>query len=184
MPSWIKGHLRRGVALFELARYQEAYNAFKQGLNFEPNNEELKKKMSEAESKWKGNLNPAQLRKEEGNAFLKEGKMQDAVKSYTEALKLCKDDDTATKAQCYNNRAHCYVQLYEPTKVIEDCSACLNIEPFNVKALLRRGFAYEQLEKMQSAMSDFNQVILVDPSNKKANQALVRVRNGLQNKNK
>jgi len=44
MPSWIKGHLRRGVALFELARYQDAYNAFKQGLNFEPNNEELKKK--------------------------------------------------------------------------------------------------------------------------------------------
>lgn len=62
-------------------------------------------------------------------------------------------EETALKAALHNNRAHCYVQLYDPVKVIDESSKCLQIEPYNLKALLRRAGAYESTEKHRAALN-------------------------------
>lgn len=36
--------------------------------------------------------------------------------------------------------------------MLEDCNLCLNIDPKNLKALLRRGIAFEGLEKHKLAL--------------------------------
>ncbi|KAL5513259.1 hypothetical protein ACEPAH_3657 [Sanghuangporus vaninii] len=48
---WSKGHFRKAKALVELGRYEEAREAIKLGLAFEPNNTELKSFLDEIESR-------------------------------------------------------------------------------------------------------------------------------------
>jgi len=180
-PDWTKGHYRKAIALFELGRLQEAVASFKIASSLDPTNEEIKKRYEEALHLWKKDQTPAQIAKEEGNELFKLGKIDAAIEAYTKAISLCTSEkDLATKAQCFNNRANCWVQKYEPNKVINDCTECLNIEPGNLKALLRRGFAYESLDKMRLALDDFNKVLSIDPSVTKAHQAAHRIKSALR----
>ncbi|KAG9304739.1 hypothetical protein G9A89_003913 [Geosiphon pyriformis] len=48
--DWSKGHFRKGKALIGLKRYDEAVEAFKLGLGFEPNSEEMRIALKEAEA--------------------------------------------------------------------------------------------------------------------------------------
>jgi len=74
--------------------------------------------------------------------------------------------------------------LYEPHKVINDCGEALNLQPMNVKALLRRGLAYESLDKMRPALDDFRKVMSLDPRNTVALQSSSRIVNALKKNNK
>jgi len=188
--DWTKGHFRRGIALVELKRYPEAVKAFRRAQELDPNNEDLRAKLKEAERlevKHKPKINadgsplsPAQLAKEEGNDFFRLGKIPEAITAYTRALGLCKENEVVEKSNIYSNRAQCYVQLYEPTKVIADCNEALLLNPMNVKAFLRRGLAYESMDKMRSALDDFRKVMALDPSNKVAVTACSRITNALK----
>jgi regulator of sirC expression with transglutaminase-like and TPR domain len=93
-------------------------------------------------------------------------------------LKLPEENNL--KAHLHSNRAHCWVQLYEPTKVVQECTETLTLEPNNTKALLRRGFAYESLDKMRFALEDFQKVMMLDPSATKAVHAASRVKEALK----
>jgi len=180
-PSWGKGYLRKGQALSEQGNLKEAVKIFKEGLGVDPDNKEMQTKLQETERKWKGNMSAAALKKEEGNELFKVGKIQEALKKYDEAMNLLKlPDELNLKAHLHSNRAHCWVQLYEPTKVVAECGEALNIEPDNTKALLRRGFAYESLEKYRQAYDDFNKVMSLDPSANKAVHAANRVKEALK----
>jgi len=75
------------------------------------------------------------------------------------------------------------VQLYEPKKVREDCDAALRLVTNHVKALLRRGQALESLEKYKDALADFEQVLKMEPGQKMAVAAAVRLRNSLRRQN-
>jgi stress-induced-phosphoprotein 1 len=180
--DWAKGFFRKGIALFELGRFQESAQAFKKACALDPENAEVQKRYEEANRLWKKDLSAAELQKEEGNECFKVGKIDDAIKHYTRALSLCEDNekDKKTKSDIYNNRAACYVQLYEPTKVVADCNESLALFPGNIKALLRRGFAYESLDKMRMALDDFQTVLSMDPSVSQANQAVHRIKSALK----
>jgi len=180
--SWAKGFFRKGIALFELGQFQEAAGAFKKAASLEPENAEVQRRYEEANRLWKKDLSPAELEKEEGNECFKVGKIDDAIKHYTRALSLCGDSekDKKTKSDIYNNRATCYVQLYEPQKVVADCNEALSFAPGNIKALLRRGFAYESLDKMRMALEDFQAVLVIDPTVSQAHQAVHRIKQALK----
>jgi tetratricopeptide (TPR) repeat protein len=83
--------------------------------------DDFKEKMDESEKMWKKDMSAAQLLKEEGNQFFKVGKIPEALQKYEAGIKALKPDETALKAQLYNNVAHCNVQLYDPKKVIAAC---------------------------------------------------------------
>jgi len=188
--DWVKGHFRKGQALYELKRYEESYKSYKRAVDLDPKNEDISSKMKEAEVMYKKNkpkVNPdgspltaVQRVKEEGNELFRTGKIPQAIEQYNKALDMCTEKDLNEKANIYNNRAACYVQLYDHTKVINDCTCSLEIQPMNAKALLRRGLAYEGMEKMRLALDDFRKVLSLDPRNEVAVKASSRITQALK----
>ena len=63
-----------------------------------------------------------------------------------------------------SNRGACNLKLNNYDKVIEDCSAALDLLPGYVKALLHRARAYLQLESYADAATDLERVVALDPS--------------------
>jgi len=188
--DWVKAHFRKGQALVGLKRYEEGIVAYKKAVELDPKNEDITARLKEAENLFKRHkpkvnadgtpLTLAQRTKEDGNEFFRTGKITQAIEAYSKALGLCTDKESLVKADIFCNRAACFVQLYEPHKVINDCNECLNISPMNTKALLRRGLAYESLDKMRVALDDFRKVMSLDPRNTVALQSSSRIVNALK----
>jgi len=179
-PNWVKGYYRRGVALRESGDYQKALEAFERCIDIDPKNPEYKKAYESTKADMYKGLSPAEIEKVEGNALFKRGKIQEAINRYSKGLDMLRGDpkeekDKQTKADLYANRAACYVQLYEPTKVRDDCNAALTLVPNHFKALLRRGQANEALEKYKAAAEDFQAALRMHPEDKLAVQSLSRV---------
>ena len=51
---------------------------------------------------------------------------------------------------------------------VTDCNRVLKEEPDNIKAKLRRACAYKSLRKFRLAKDDLDEVLLVEPQNKRA----------------
>ena len=85
-----------------------------------------------------------------------------AVDHYSKCLKGLSaggksQSDLAVKA--HSNRAACYKQISNFDGVIEDCTAVLEVEPENVKALVRRAQAFEGVERYRFALQDVKTVL-------------------------
>jgi tetratricopeptide (TPR) repeat protein len=177
--DWEKGHYRKGCALRELGRYQEALSSFEKCSDINPKAQEYKQSFEETKRLMYKGMSESEILKLEGNDFFKRGKIQEAIDRYSAALAKCVGNDEKTlsvKADIYANRAACYVQLYEPKKVKDDCDQALAISPKHPKALLRRGLALESLEKYEAAVKDFEAALQIVPNDSMAVQALERCR--------
>jgi tetratricopeptide (TPR) repeat protein len=95
------------------------------------------------------------VQKADGDAHFKTGMFERAVQSYTQALQqlsLLREDDTRMeRATWLNNRAAASLQICDYDAVIRDCDQVLVLEGDNVKALVRRGLAYENTKKFEQA---------------------------------
>lgn len=181
--DWEKGWYRRGVALSNLERYEEAMQAFQKCLDLNPSSKDYQSQFDQAKRDLYKGLTESEILKLEGNEFFKRGKIQEAIDKYTKALDRCKGDDEKTnaiRADIYANRAACNVQLYEPEKVRDDCNAALHLQPNHVKALLRRGQALESLEKYKLALADFELALRLDSGNTMALQAVTRIKRSMK----
>merc|ERR1712151_180466 len=96
------------------------------------------------------------------------------------ALKVEKKEHSELALKTLSNRASCYKQISNFDGTIEDCSAVLEQEPENVKALIRRAQAFEAVERYRFALQDVKSVLSM-PFHKvgKANFDLC---NGLQHR--
>jgi len=70
--------------------------------------------------------NPQDLR-EQGNQAFKQGKFQEAIDRYTEALNALIDlqlsETTRNElTKCYSNRSQCYINLNQYEEAIEDAT--------------------------------------------------------------
>ena len=54
---------------------------------------------------------------------------------------------------------------------IRDCSSAIELKPGYIKALLRRGQAYEDSDRPHEAMKDFEKALEIDPDLKEARVA-------------
>lgn len=72
---------------------------------------------------------------------------KDAIKKYTECLDQLPDKRSQLAVKCYSNRSACYKQLSNFDATVEDTTAVLEVEPSNVKALIRRAQAFEAIER-------------------------------------
>jgi len=186
--DWSKGYFRKAVVLMELKKYEEAVDAFQKSVNYDPGNADIRARLDEAIELVKKNkprvnpdgtpMNPAQIAKEEGNDLFKSSKYEEAAKAYTRGIELAKDPEL--KAVLYCNRATCYSQHHMHSEVVKDATECLNIQPNNLKALIRRGLAYEALEKMELANTDLRKVLSIDSSVAVAQQAVNRINNAMR----
>lgn len=172
-PDFIKGFHRAAQALQQLGRPQEALELLRKS----PKNEEieqlvvtLKPEAEAAEKRRLASLGGAEKKKEEGNALFKKGLFEEALKTYTEALKLCKEPHDEMALAIRNNRAGCYSQLSNFHAVVEETNFVLEHQPDNAKALMRRMAALEPLEKYEAALTDARHVLRLVPGNDMANK--------------
>jgi len=181
--DWEKGWYRRGVALSNLGRFEEAMASFQKCIDMNSTSKDYQQQYDQAKKDLYKGLTESEILKLEGNEFFKRGKINEAIDRYTKALDKAKGDDQKTKeikADVYANRAACNVQLYEPTKVRDDCNAALMLVPNHTKALLRRGQALESLEKYKDALLDFELVLRLEPGSNMALQAIQRIKRSMK----
>jgi len=178
--DWAKGHYRRGMALKEMGQFLDAMNAFEVCTRLDKDNQEFKNSFEQAKAALYKGLSPAEILKIEANACFKNGKIQDAITKYSQALdRLGSANDEKSKQlkiDLYANRAACWVQLYEVDKVVADCTAALQLDPVNFKALVRRGQAYETLEKYKKSLEDFEKAAQLEPTAALPQQAVPRLK--------
>ncbi|XP_015038028.1 protein unc-45 homolog B [Drosophila pseudoobscura] len=111
--------------------------------------------------------------KDKGNEAFKGSQWDEAVKHYSNAIKL-----GATHKELpvfYKNRAAAYLKLEKFEKAVEDCTESLKLVPNDPKALFRRAQAYESLEKYEEAYRDATALFKADPGNKTVQPVLQRL---------
>jgi stress-induced-phosphoprotein 1 len=168
-------------------QYKAAVQIIKDGQRIDNRNDKLATLLQEAEKGVEAEEKAArkgmkrdELLKSEGNDLFKNANFDGAIGKYTEALAACSDKSSAVAISCYNNRAACYQQQSNFSGVIEDTSAVLEHQPSNTKALLRRGLAFEGMEKFKLALQDMKALLAIDPSMKVANMAQHRIQSALR----
>ena len=122
----------------------------------------VKPKFERMEAQRKANLSPDEIHKERGDEAYKNANFEGAIEHYTLCLQGLKRSggersDLAMKAHA--NRAACYKQISNFDGVIEDCTAVLEVDPENVKALVRRAQAFEGVERYRFALQDVKTVL-------------------------
>lgn len=180
-PEWAKGYFRLGSAQKELGNFVEAEKAVRAGLRVQSDHADLmrlKEEIEAAEKSGRKFLGKADRLKAEGNEFFKNSRFDMAIEKYTAALDSMSADERESSAlavSCLNNRAACNQQISNFQAVIEDTSCVIEIDPQNMKALLRRGLAFEGLERYRSALADIRAVLAIDPTVEVANRAQHRL---------
>ncbi|KAI5702681.1 hypothetical protein M8J75_002953 [Diaphorina citri] len=86
-----------------------------------------------------------------------DGKFEDAVNAYSEAIKL-----NPSSALLYAKRGQSYLQLSKPNACIRDCSVALKINPDSAAAYKFRGRAYRLLGKWEEAAVDLRNACKID----------------------
>jgi len=122
----------------------------------------VKPKFERMEAQRRSNLSADEAHKERGDDAYKNANFEGAIEHYTKCLDTLKrtgkeHSDLAMKA--HSNRAACYKQISNFDGVIEDCTAVLEVEPDNVKALVRRAQAFEGVERYRFALQDVKTVL-------------------------
>ncbi|KAJ3003862.1 TOM (translocase of outer membrane) complex component [Thoreauomyces humboldtii] len=92
-----------------------------------------------------------------GNKFFAQKKYEEAITLYSQAIALKPED-----AVFYSNRAACYSNLSQWDDVINDCTESLRLDPSYVKALNRRGQAYERSERYGEALNDYTVMCVLE----------------------
>ena len=162
--------------------YKDAVETLKAGLKVDSNNNDIKNRLKEVEKLYKeeevkrkkhGNKTPAIIAKDEGNDFYSKGRFPEAIECYTKGLNLATLD--SERITLYNNRATCKFQERSFRQAIADCTQVLELDPVNIKALLRRGLAYENVSKVEPAIADMKALQQLSPGMDKVSQALHRL---------
>uniref|UniRef100_A0AAX7T4D9 Tetratricopeptide repeat protein 1 n=1 Tax=Astatotilapia calliptera TaxID=8154 RepID=A0AAX7T4D9_ASTCA len=121
--------------------------------------------------------------KEAGNAHFKRGDWAEAGRNYTDALSVCPICFSRERAVLFSNRAAARLHLDLKEQAISDCSRAIALDPDYLRALLRRAELYEQTEKLDEALEDYQKVLERDPNNVAARQAAMRLPLQIQERN-
>uniref|UniRef100_A0A2K6FY71 Sperm-associated antigen 1 n=1 Tax=Propithecus coquereli TaxID=379532 RepID=A0A2K6FY71_PROCO len=113
--------------------------------------------------------------KEKGNEAFNSGDYEEAVMYYTRSI------SALPTVAAYNNRAQAEIKLQNWNSAFQDCEKVLELEPGNIKALLRRATTYKHQNKLQEAIEDLSKVLDVEPDNDLAKKTLSEVERDLKN---
>ncbi|CAJ1946537.1 unnamed protein product [Cylindrotheca closterium] len=157
------GDIPNAMKTLELASRLDAGNP-----DIEAMMKKVKPKWETMEKKRKAGLSSVEQHKEKGDECYQNAQFEEAVGHYKKCIdQLVKDgqgaSDLAVKA--YSNRAACYKQISNFDGTISDCTAVLEAQPDNVKALIRRAQAFEGVERYRFALQDVKAVLSM-PYNK------------------
>ena len=100
----------------------------------------------------------AELEFERGNFLMVLGKIEKAIKTYSDVIELNPDFSAA-----YNNRGVVYANKDEYDLAIRDFSTALELNPNDFFAYNNRGNTYNDIGKFDKAINDFNTAIDLKP---------------------
>ncbi|RLW13231.1 hypothetical protein DV515_00000439 [Chloebia gouldiae] len=112
--------------------------------------------------------------KEKGNEAFACGDYVEAVTYYTRSISVI------PTAAVYNNKAQAEIKLQDWDNALEDCEKVLDMEPGNIKALMRRATVHSHLQNYQTAIEDLNKVLSVEPENTMAKKRLLEIEEKLK----
>ncbi|NXI36052.1 DAAF4 factor, partial [Galbula dea] len=138
--------------------------------------------LSELEDLKEEEKNPDWL-KDKGNKMFATGNYLAAVNAYNLAVRL-----NNKLPELYLNRAACHLKLRNFHKAIEDSSKALELltppvpdnENARVKAYVRRGTAFCQLELYTEGLQDYEAALKIDPKNKTIEKDAEKIRHLIQ----
>ncbi|XP_069723018.1 dynein axonemal assembly factor 4 isoform X2 [Phaenicophaeus curvirostris] len=138
--------------------------------------------LSELEDLKEEEKNPDWL-KDKGNKMFATGDYLGAVNAYNLAVRL-----NNKLPLLYLNRAACHLKLRNLHKAIEDSSKALELlrppvpdnENARVKAYVRRGTAFCQLELYIEGLQDYEAALKIDPNNKIIEEDAEKIRHLIQ----
>jgi len=128
--------------------------------------------------------------RDQGNALFKDGKFEEAARVYSAAATAAgptgaladsarPDLTSLGVAEKENaslallNRAACWLKVGKNEAAVTDCSAVLEVDGGNTKALYRRGQAYQSLGQLRLALVDASRWLQLEPKSEAA-QAFMR----------
>ncbi|KFZ46189.1 Dyslexia susceptibility 1 candidate 1, partial [Antrostomus carolinensis] len=138
--------------------------------------------LSELEDLKEDEKNPDWL-KDKGNKMFATGNYLAAVNAYNLAVRL-----NNKLPLLYLNRAACHLKLRNLHKAIEDSSKALELltplvpdnENARVKAYVRRGTAFCQLELYTEGLQDYEAALKIDPKNRTIEEDAEKIRHLIQ----
>ncbi|XP_069813433.1 sperm-associated antigen 1 isoform X2 [Dendropsophus ebraccatus] len=116
----------------------------------------------------------AEREKDKGNEAFRSGDYEEAILYYSRSISVL------PTAIAYNNKAQAEIKLKNWQDALADCGRALDLEPNNVKALLRRSVVHKNLRNFQAASTDLKTVLLHEPENPIAKRVLCEVDELLQ----
>jgi len=122
----------------------------------------VKPKFEAMEARRKASLSPTEVHKERGDDAYKNANFEGAIEHYTKCIDILQSEsksDSPLALKAYSNRAACYKQISNFDGTISDCTAVLEVEPENIKALIRRAQAFEGVERYRFALQDVKTVL-------------------------
>ena len=113
----------------------------------------------------------AQLKADASRAFATKDYVR-ATKLWDEALSMGPSDQDV--ALIHNNKAACHMVKKRWSQAVEECTLALDRQPEYVKALLRRGKAYESMREYLKAQEDYGKAAGLGNTDAKVGEARVR----------
>ncbi|XP_035658812.1 sperm-associated antigen 1-like isoform X3 [Branchiostoma floridae] len=111
----------------------------------------------------------AEREKDKGNEAFKANDYLEAEVYYTRSISI------VPSAAAYNNRALAKLRLEKWQDAVDDTNVVLEMEPGNLKALLRRAMGRKGLGQREEAIADLTIVLEQEPHNPKAKAMLKEV---------
>lgn len=109
--------------------------------------------------------------KEKGNAALQNGRFDEAIKYYTEAIALDNNNHVL-----YSNRSAAYAKAKQYEKALEDAQKTISIKPDWGKGYSRMGSALAYLGKLDESIAAYEKGLMLDPDNAQMKASLADVR--------
>ncbi len=107
---------------------------------------------------------------QKGNTYYEQGKYDQAIADYTEAI-----DINPHFAKAYDNRGAAYAQKGNLSGAISDFTMAIANNPNDAEAYNNRGRAYAKLGNYVQAVSDYSKAIKINPNYGKAYNNRARV---------
>ncbi|XP_042496847.1 protein unc-45 homolog A [Macadamia integrifolia] len=114
---------------------------------------------------------------ERAHQMYRDGKYEEALAFYTEALTMAKTK--AQKIALHSNRAACYLKLQDFKKAAEECTSVLELDHKHTGALMLRAQTLVTLREYHSALFDVNRLMELNPSSEVYRNLEARLRTQL-----
>ncbi|KAF7246821.1 Sperm-associated antigen 1 [Varanus komodoensis] len=106
----------------------------------------------------------ANREREKGNEAFVTGDYKEAIAYYVRSI------SAFPTVASYNNKAQAEIRLQNWHAALQDCETVLNLDPGNIKALMRRATVYNNLQNFKAAAEDWKEVLRIEPDNARAKE--------------